>query len=55
MIIKVDKEGLEAIKGLADIALKMGGLNNLQPVNKILASVVEEEEVATENASESDD
>lgn len=55
MIIKVDKEGLEAIKGLADIALKMGGLNNLQPVNKILASVVEEPENVAEDVPESDD
>jgi len=46
MIINTDKEGKELIVQLCDIALKMGGLQNLQGVNNILQTIklVEEEE-----------
>lgn len=39
MVIKVDKEGREAIQKLVDVTLKTGGLQVLQGVNAILASV----------------
>lgn len=41
MIIKKDKEGIAVIQQLCDIALKQGGLQNLQAINKTLASVSE--------------
>lgn len=37
MEIKADKEGLEAIHQMANIALKTGGLQNLQAVQNILS------------------
>jgi len=39
MIIKVDTEGLRVINQLVDIALKAGGLSNLEGVSKILSSI----------------
>lgn len=39
MEIKADKEGIEAIKQLCDIALKHGGLANHNPVAMILNSI----------------
>lgn len=39
MIIQVDQEGRHAIQQLCDIALKSAGMQNLNPVNKILRSV----------------
>lgn len=36
MQIKVDKEGLKAIHALCDVALKVGGLQNLKFVNDVL-------------------
>ena len=40
MVIQVDQEGRSAIQQLCDIALKSAGVQNLNPVNKILRSVV---------------
>lgn len=37
MKIIADKEGQEAIQALCDLALKVGGLNNLDAINKILS------------------
>jgi hypothetical protein len=39
MLIKVDAEGKEAIKQLCDVALKFGGINNLDAINVIMSSV----------------
>lgn len=39
MIINVDKEGRNAIQQLVDIALKQGGIQNLNPANLILGSI----------------
>ena len=39
MIIKCDEQGHEAVKQLCDIALKMGGMTNLQGVVTILQSL----------------
>jgi hypothetical protein len=36
MIIECNKEGREAIEKLCDVALKAGGINNLQAVLEIL-------------------
>ena len=45
MLIKVDDQGREAIKQLCDVALKFGGLTNLEAVSFILHSVqVEKQE-----------
>ena len=38
MIIKADQEGLKVIQRLIDVALKTGGINNLQSANAILNS-----------------
>ena len=40
MIIQVDQEGRSAIQQLCDIALKSAGVQNLNPVNTILRSVM---------------
>lgn len=40
MKIIVDQEGKSAIHQLCDIALKNGGINNLNQINKILGSTV---------------
>ena len=45
MIIKADKEGMESLKELLDVALKVGGLNNLKGVTDILNTIEEIEEV----------
>ena len=39
MIIQVDKDGESAVQQLCDIALKQGGLQNFNQINKILNSV----------------
>ena len=39
MIIKVDKEGKSAVEQLVDIALKQGGIQNLNAVNLILHTI----------------
>lgn len=39
MKIKVDKKGQEAIQQLCDIALKSGGIQNLNGINTILVSM----------------
>lgn len=39
MIIQVDLEGRKVIEQLCDIALKQGGVKNLNQVNSILRSV----------------
>lgn len=41
MKIQADKEGLELIKQLLDLALKQGGLQNLQAVQAALAGMEE--------------
>ena len=45
MIIKADKDGMEVIKQLCDIALKTGGLQNLVGIQAVLAGLSEIEEV----------
>ena len=40
MIIQTDKEGRDVIQQLCDIALKQGGVANLNQVNAILRAVV---------------
>lgn len=39
MIIMANAEGQKAIQGLCDVALKVGGLQNLQAVTQILRAV----------------
>jgi len=39
MKITTDIEGLAAIKSLCDIALKAGGIQNLNPITNILRTV----------------
>lgn len=39
MIFQVDKEGEHAIQQLCDIALKAGGIQNLERINQVLESV----------------
>jgi len=39
MIIQVDKQGQDIIEQLCDIALKQGGIKNLQAIHQVLASV----------------
>lgn len=39
MKIIVDEEGRQAINGLVDAALRVGGIQNLGPANIILASM----------------
>ena len=50
MIIKTDQEGMEAIKQLCDIALKVNGLSILQGILGILnvTSLIEDETVKAE-------
>jgi len=45
MIIKADKEGIQAVQQLCDIALKQGGLQNLAVIQSVLAGISELEEV----------
>ncbi len=44
MKIIADKEGIQAIQQLCDIALKQGGLQNLQGIQVILGSIEEAKE-----------
>lgn len=39
MKIKVDAEGKQAIESLCDLALRQGGLQNMQGVQQVLGSV----------------
>ena len=41
MIIKADKEAIERIKELCDIALKVGGLQNFTQIGLLLNSLEE--------------
>ena len=41
MKIRADEKGIQAIQQLCDVALKQGGLSNLQGVQAILSSVQE--------------
>ena len=41
MIIEADKEGVEVVKQLCDIALKQGGIQNLKGVTEVLAALKE--------------
>ena len=41
MLIQVDKEGKKVVDSLCDIALKVGGIQNLQMVNIILENTKE--------------
>jgi len=50
VIIKVDDQGREAIKQLCDVALKFGGLTNLEAVSFILHSVQLEKQEAEKPA-----
>ncbi len=52
MIIKADAQGQEAIKQLCDIALKTGGLSNMQGVMQILQStqLIKDEPVKEDTA-----
>ncbi len=51
MIIEVDNDGFEAIKQLCDIALRQGGMNNLQGIQIVLNSVsLKNKDVMTEEA-----
>jgi hypothetical protein len=47
MIIKCDKEGMQVIQQLLDLALKATGLQNLQQVNEILKIIKLEDESET--------
>lgn len=40
MKIMADKEGLDVISALCDIALKAGGIGNLQQINTIIQSII---------------
>lgn len=41
MKIKADKEGVNVIKGLCDVALKTAGIQNLEVVNSIIDGLEE--------------
>lgn len=43
MVIKADKEAADAIKQLCDIALRSGGIQNMEGVIAILRSIKLEE------------
>ena len=44
MKIKADKEGIETMKSLCDLALKAGGLQNFMHVKRILENLEELED-----------
>lgn len=44
MLITVNQEGLKAIQTLCDVALKAGGIQNLDFVNKVLVATSTEVE-----------
>ena len=54
MIIQVDKEGENIIQQLCDVALKQGGIKNLNAINKTLSSlkVIEEPKLEDKNNKE---
>ncbi len=52
MEIKADQEGIEAITKLCDVALKTGGINNMNPVSVILSSIKKLEEDEPEEKQE---
>ena len=39
MIIQVDSEGQKAVEALCDVALKIGGLQNMKGVQQVLMAV----------------
>ena len=39
MIIKADKEGMDKIRNMCDICLRVGGMRNLDEINQILKSI----------------
>lgn len=47
MKIQANKEGVQAIQDLCDIALKSGWLSVLQGINTILSSITEDKEKNT--------
>ncbi len=49
MIIKADKEGILFIKDLCDLALKVGGINNLNAATKLISSIEEIKTKPNEN------
>ena len=53
MKILADQEGLGAVSKLVDIALRQGGMSNLDAANKILGSLgpIEEKEETDEQGS----
>lgn len=50
MRIIADKEGQAVLQQLADIALKQGGIQNLQAVNQFLQSIQMIEETKVDEA-----
>ena len=44
MIIKADKEAGKILMDLCDVALKVGGMKNLNTINKIVDNINIEEE-----------
>ena len=52
MKIRVDQEGAKAIAGLLDLALKQGGVQNLDAVNIIRAGITVDEQPVIETADE---
>jgi len=39
MIIIVDEAGMEAVQGLCDMALKTGGIRNMNAISQIMGSI----------------
>lgn len=54
MKIRVDQEGAKALTGLLDLALKQGGVANLDAVNVIRAGIQVDERPVIERAVEGD-
>ena len=50
MVVKTDEQGKKLIEALCDVALKAGGLSNLQAVGSILNAVEILEEPKTSEA-----
>ena len=48
MEIKVDAEGKKSVESLCDVALKTGGIQNLEAINKILKAMVLMETATTQ-------
>jgi len=52
MKFKVDKEAKEVLDQLLDLALKQGGMHNLQVVNMVIVNTTIEEEAKDETITE---